>query len=286
MVNGEQARGEHVEGKKKPTAKQYLFVLLALVGALAAGVEVSFLFPPSRSGRRAHDCSGHSIVGKDIGAIVEGMGKPDAGPRADTAEAPPAANPAGGVATQSPSRRDTSAVAVVNNVAIRAWVLDNALRDRLFAGDTAAANRDSLLQGLITFELLYQHARQNRMVLSEGAGVLRSEAVKRAYGDEQAFRKQLEKSGLTEAEYREQWYRQATVNMFIEEKIKQDIRVSESALEKLHARIVSEGKGQKAASLEESRELLTKMYVDERVRMEVDKLVAKLREKAEIRIAK
>jgi hypothetical protein len=273
-----------VKEKKKLTPKHYLYATLALAVALGAGFGASWLLPRPQSAGHGHACSDHSVVGKDIGAIVNEMsGKNE--PRGGDTAVVEAARPVRDTAAHAPAARDTSAAATVNGIAIPGWVLDNARRDKLFAGDSAAAHRDSVLKSLITFELLYQHARQNGVVLSEGAGALRSEAVKRAYGDEQAFRKQLEKSGLTEAEYREQWYRQATVNMFIEEKIKQDIRVSESALKKLHARIVSEGKGQKAASLEESRELLTKMYVDERVRMEVDKLVAKLREKAEIRIA-
>lgn len=178
--------------------------------------------------------------------------------------------------------RDTTPIAKVNGVPIPHNLLFSALKDRQQSGDTSSTLREDILDNLITVELLYQEAKNSGIKLSIGAGTIRADAVKRARKDPENFNKLLEERGLTPEEYQHQWYRQATINMYIEEQIQATVEVKDRTLKKLYKRLQKSSDQPLELSFEDSREILKEMYVKEKTQQLVDRKIAFLKKSSDI----
>jgi hypothetical protein len=181
-------------------------------------------------------------------------------------------------------KRDTSTVALVGKERIRRWVLDNAIHDRRAAGDTTAELERATLANLVNVELLYQEATRLGFKLGPEAGSLRVDIIRRTYKDTAAFNAQLSKSGMTQDEYVEQWRRQATIEQFVTDSLKNRLKIDDKVLRKLYDRLKRESRQPVTASFEQSLPSLRKSYEEEKVRLMVDSVSRSLRHKQPVRV--
>ncbi len=182
----------------------------------------------------------------------------------------------------SASVKDTTPVATVNGVSIMSWVYNSAVEDKRESGDTSTTIKEDILDNLITVELLYQEAKKSGIALQKGAGTMRADAVRRAQKDPKAFDELLAKRGLSSEDYHYQWYRQATINLYIEEQIEASVVVKDKTLKKLYKKLNKANSQSVARSFEESRSILRELYVKDKTRSLLDKKIAVLKNSSDI----
>ncbi len=178
--------------------------------------------------------------------------------------------------------KDTTPVATVNGVAIKSWVFNNALQDKRESGDTSSTLKEDILDNLITVELLYQEAKKSGISLSKGAGTIRADAIRRAQKNPSNFDQILAEHGLSAEEYQHEWYRQATINLYIEQDIEATVEVKEKTLKKLYKKLAKSNDKEFTRSFEESRSILRELYVKEKTRSLLDKKIAVLKNSSDI----
>ncbi len=266
----------------KEMKKNIGIVLLVTVLAVSAGVGVAFLTAPDpkvaacgSSSEKKSDCS------DEENGKTEKCDDDHLEDEAVTEKSTPLEKSASEEIT---AVKDTTPVAKVNGISIQKYVLESAMKDRRESGDSSVTLREDILDNLITVELLYQEAKKSGIQLSPGAGAIRADAVKRAQKDSGQFETLLSDRGLTPEEYRHQWYRQATINMYIEEQIQASVTVKERTLKKLYSRLNKSSEKPVERSFEESRSILHEMYVKEKTKQLVDKKIAFLKQSSDISI--
>ena len=117
------------------------------------------------------------------------------------------------------------------------WKIRNAINDKLgkdwekSTHETLCKTRDEICDNLINVEILYKLAADSGVVLSRGAGEMRSRLIEQSYKNKEDFNEALKNAGMTEKEYMDLWFQQAVINMFVTEKIENKIEVTESDIE-------------------------------------------------------
>lgn len=183
------------------------------------------------------------------------------------------------------SDTDTSLIARVNNSPITLRLYKRALNDQ-YKTDTTL-NYDSLqkhvLENLIIVELLFQEAQKKGVNLVIGAGAMRVDAIKRSYKSEEKYQEALSNYDMSEEEYVHEWFRQATIDMYITEYIEDSVTVSDKTLEKLYMRL-QESAEPLPVTFEKALPGLRKSYIKEKTKLLIEKKIGLLKKKATIEV--
>ncbi len=228
--------------------------VLKLVIPLTAIAAVVWFAAPQLKSKKSSECGGHSGCETKTTATKKSTG-------------------------------EGSIVALVNDVVIPRKSLERALKDQAKSADSTKTVTDStVLNNLIDVELLFQEAQKSGVKLDPRAADIRVDMIARRFADTTAFLNQLKENNLTIEEYRQEWFKQATIDMYISEKIEATVVVKETHLKKIYNRLKKVQSGEKgdARSFESMKEELRTTFVKQKTKMLVDQKLAELRKTSKI----
>lgn len=186
--------------------------------------------------------------------------------------------------------QDSSPIIRIGEKEIPRWMFQNAVRDRLLQirkrGDAPAKIEEEIQQevidNLIQVELLAEEARRVGCGVNVAGGLLRSKVIEGSFSSTEAFHRTLEKAGMTRAQYAVLWQQQASVNQWVEEKVKPAIQVTAAEIEA--ARVAEVGEDPNRAGEKTFERRLAREIRNRKIREAIQVRTAELRAAVEIEV--
>lgn len=177
---------------------------------------------------------------------------------------------------------DSLWIAQVNNQPILCETWKRAIQNYQNTGKSLSQAEEEAMDNLITIELLFQEAHKNGIKLAPEAGAFRAKIMRQNMGDS-AFNHHLIQYKMTQEEYEHQWFRQATIDLYIKDHIENQVKVKEATLKELYQKIIQDTSAiPNQLSFEKSKNQLKTLYTQEKTKLLIKEKVTQLKKSSQI----